>query len=59
VFEVIERYRDRLMKDHILPRTTWRGGYQAAQQAARPPVPAQAPPDGAAARAAAASGLGG
>jgi UDP-sulfoquinovose synthase len=59
VFEVIERYRDRLMKDHILPRTTWRGGYQAAQQAARPPVPAQAAPDGAVARAAAASGLGG
>ena len=33
VFEVIERHRDRLIKDHILPRTTWRGGYQAARQA--------------------------
>jgi hypothetical protein len=59
VFEVIERHRDRLISDHILPRTTWRGGFQATQQAARQPVPAQAPPNGSAAQAAAASGLGG
>ncbi len=61
VFEEIERHRDRLIKDHILPRTTWRGGYKSAQEAARQSVPAQAPPDGdgaAAAQAAAASGTG-
>ncbi|MGP8001453.1 MAG: NAD-dependent epimerase/dehydratase family protein [Streptosporangiaceae bacterium] len=31
VLEVIERYQHRLIKGHILPRTTWRGGYQAGQ----------------------------
>jgi UDP-sulfoquinovose synthase len=45
VFKEIERHRHRLIKDHILPRTTWRGGYQAAQ----PPAADQAAADQAAA----------
>jgi hypothetical protein len=45
VFKEIERHRHRLIKDHILPRTTWRGGYQAAP----PPAADQAAADQAAA----------
>lgn len=33
VFEVIRHHRERVLTDHILPTTTWRGGYQAAMQA--------------------------
>lgn len=28
VFESIERYKDRVIMDHIMPSTTWRGGHQ-------------------------------
>jgi UDP-sulfoquinovose synthase len=32
VFEVIERHRHRVITDHIMPSTTWRGGHQDAPQ---------------------------
>jgi UDP-sulfoquinovose synthase len=33
MFEVIQRYRDRVIPEHILPTTSWRNGQQAASQA--------------------------
>jgi UDP-sulfoquinovose synthase len=33
VFEVIERYRHRVIREHIMPTTTWQRGHQAAAAA--------------------------
>jgi hypothetical protein len=37
VFEVIARHRGRVITDHIVPATTWRGGYGAAARLAEVP----------------------
>jgi UDP-sulfoquinovose synthase len=33
MFDVIDRHRDRVITDHILPTTTWRGGHQESGRA--------------------------
>jgi UDP-sulfoquinovose synthase len=36
MFGVIQRYRDRVVTEHILPTTTWRGGYRAPAKERQP-----------------------
>jgi UDP-sulfoquinovose synthase len=45
VFEVIGRYRDRVITSHIMPTTTWRGGYQAAPQPVEATIPGDSQAD--------------
>jgi UDP-sulfoquinovose synthase len=51
VFEVIERHRARVITDHIVPTTTWRGGCQVGPRPAESgqpiPTPALMPVAGA------------